>query len=779
MGTHCDSQSLKLLSVTALAGIAAFPSVGWAQTATAANSNISQAATAAGGAPTVSTLATPATDSSDIIVTANRRAELSQKVGISITAVSGAALTEQNVLRSEDLGKLVPGLNATSASGSSVSSFIIRGVGQSDFGDHEEQPNASYQDGVYVPVAAATGFPLFDLQRVEVLRGPQGTLFGRNATGGLIQYVSNQPAAGTSGQIEGALGERDLRRVQGFINAGTDTVAGRLAYFYQDQKGYLKNIGGRDEGDKKVFALRGQLRLAPTDRTVITIRGEGFNQNGTAFGNPSTTSYVGADGYSQFLPDDVDAYGTGPGNDFYGYRNRLGYLRVSLNDPGNTFKRVRSIAGTVTQDLGGATLTSVTSYGYVHNNYREDTDYGPVYETTFGTNARVRDFQQELRISGGSGPLRYTAGAFYFDVDGHYSGFFGLPTLFNLDPDPRTGTGAQLNIDYRLHTRSEAVYGQLEYDLSPKLTAILGGRYTWDQLDFTYLAHCDETAAGACAALFGADGVKPIVSNLGTIRQHDREGDWSGKAQLNFTPTQDVLVYASASKGVKSAGYSAPTDGSVRADQLAFKPEHLYAYELGVKSQLFDRRLTFNTSAYYYDYKDFQTFQFSGVSSSVLNRNATAYGGEVELAARPGHGFTANLGVAYNHFLVHDIVTPEAPDGENQRPVNAPRLQLNWGFGKTIDLTGNYTLRVDYSGRRISQVYYNIVNAPVVRAPDYSVQDFTIRLDNRRGWWISAYLNNAFDEHYQVSAFDLTSLGYSLRGYGEPRTFSAALGFKF
>lgn len=516
-----------------------------------------------------------------------------------------------------------------------------------------------------------------------------------------------------------------------------------------------------------------------TDRTVITIRAEGFNQNGTAFGNPSTTSYVGADGYSQFLPDNVDAYGTGAGNDFYGYRNRLGYLRVSLNDPGKIFKRVGPISATVTQDLGAATLTSVTSYGAVHNIYREDTDYGPLYETTFGTDAHVHDFQQELRLTGGSGPLRYTAGAFFFDVNGHYTGFFGLPTLFNVDPNPQTGTGAQLNIDYRLHTRSEAVYGQIEYDLAPRLTAILGGRYTWDQLHFTYLAHCDETAIGACAALFGADGVKPIVSNLGTIRQQNHEGDWSGKAQLNFKPTQDVLVYASASKGVKSAGYSAATDGSVRADQLAFKPEHLYAFELGVKSQVLDRRLTFNTSAYYYDYKDFQTFQFSGVSSSVLNRNATAYGGEIELTARPGDGFTANLGVAYNHFLVHDIVTPEAPDGEDQRPINAPRLQLNWGLGKAIDLSGDFALRIDYSGRRISEVYYNIVNAPVVRAPGYVVQDFTIRLDNRHGWWVSAYLNNAFNERYQVSAFDLTSLGYSLRGYGEPRTFSAAVGFKF
>ncbi len=730
----------------------------------------------AASAPVTAPPETPSGDSGDIIVTANRREERSQNVGISITAVSGTLLEDRNIRTSEDLARLVPGLNATAASGSGVSNFVIRGVGQTDFSDHQEQPNASYQDGVYIPFATATGIPLFDIQRVEALRGPQGTLFGRNATGGLIQYISNKPVAGTSGAIEGAYGTRDLKRVQGFFNTGSDLIAGRIGYYYQSQDGFIRNVLGPDRGNKTVYALRGQLQVKPAVGTTITLRAEGFNQTGTPTGYISTPELLGATNAD--LPANVDAYGTGPGKDPNGYRTPYAGLTTALDEPGRLTKQSRTYSLTIAQALGNATLTSTTAYADIFNNYLEDTDSSPLNTFTAESTSRAHDFQQELRVNGSAGRLRYTVGAFYLDIDGNYA----LNNIIVVSPALSTtvfggavAPGRVLESDaYRLRTRSEAIFGQVEYDLGEKFTAILGARYTWDQFKFAFSSQCQQSAIGVCG-FFGGDGGSALqIQGIGPLADDQKQGDWSGKAQVNFKPATDVLLYASVSKGVKSAGFSAPLANVNPVEPIFYKPENLYAFEIGEKAQFLDRKLTVNTSAYYYDYKRYQTFLFQTVTTQVLNRDAEVYGGEVELSARPMAGLSANLSVAYNHFVVKTVF----PGIENQQPINAPRLQVNWGLNKTFALNGDLDLDVGYAGRRIGAAYYNIINAPLVRAPHYDVHDFSIRLESKHGWYASAYLNNAFDKQYQVGAFDLF-IGQVLRQYGEIRTFSGAIGFKF
>ncbi len=766
------------VSTTALLGTLCLQTPAWAQPAAdgaAASPADQRTATAPPAAsPTVATpAAAQPNEGGDIIVTANRREERSQKVGVSITAVSGTTLDDRNIRTSEDLGRLIPGLNATAATGSGVSTFVIRGIGETDFSDHEEQPNATYQDGVYIPFATAAGIPLFDIQRVEALRGPQGTLFGRNATGGLIQYISNKPVAGTSGAIEGAYGMRDLKRIQGYVNAGSDLIAGRLGFYYQSQHGFIVNTLGPDRGDKTVYALRGQIRIKPAPDTTITLRAEGFNQSGTPVGYIATPELLGAPNTD--LPADVDAYGTGPGNDPNGYRTPYSGLKVALDEPGRLRKRSRNYAMTIEQGLGDATITSTTAYSRVFNNYLEDTDSSPLDTFTAESVSRAHDFQQELRISGSAGRLRYTAGIFYLNINGNYTLNNDIVISPALTAAAGYTTGRVFESDaYSLRTRSEAVYGQAEYDLTDKLTAILGGRYTWDQFKFNFASQCQQTAIGVCA-FFGGDGGSTLQFNgIGPLLLHDKQGDWSGKAQLNFKPAPDVLLYASASKGVKSAGFSATLANVLPAESINYQPENLYAYEIGEKAQFFDRRLTINTSAYYYDYRKYQTFLFETVATQVLNRDAKAYGGEIEMTARPMRGLAGNLSLAYNHFLVKTVF----PGIVNQRPINAPRIQLNWGIDKSFDVSDDVSLDLNYSGRYISKTYYNIINAPLSTSGSYSISDFSARLESKRGWYVAAYLNNAFDKRYVTGAFDVF-LGYDLRLYGEPRTFSAAVGMKF
>ena len=252
-----------------------------------------------------------------------------------------------------------------------------------------------------------------------MLRGPQGTLFGRNATGGLIQYISNKPTAGLGIGADATFGERDLHRVEGFINGGSDVIAARLAYYYQYQDGVIRNVSGPDRGNKQVYALRGEVLVKPTETTSITIRADGFDQNGTAPGYKATPSYYNANGVAADVPANVDIYGTGAGNDPYGYRNPYPGLKVDLNRPDKLDKRVRNIAATVEQSLGDATITSITSYSHVKSLYSEDTDSGPVDEFSVGSDTTAHAFQQDLHITGATGPFRYTAGAFFLDIHDH------------------------------------------------------------------------------------------------------------------------------------------------------------------------------------------------------------------------------------------------------------------------------------------------------------------------------------------------------------------------
>jgi iron complex outermembrane receptor protein len=753
-------------------------------------------------APAIAQQASPAQpgpalspDSGDIVVTANRREENVQKVPISVTAVSGTRMDALNIKRPEDLTKLVPGMAAIPNAGTAVSSYNLRGVSQADAAEHEEQPVAVYQDGVYIANSASTGFPIYDVQRVEVLRGPQGTLFGRNATGGLIQFISNAPTAKPGGELELTGGNYDLFRVQGYINGGSDKVAARLSVYHSQHQGYIKNFTGKDLASENITAIRGQVKFTPTETTSFTLRAEGWNSSGTADGGKAVPDYLTASGYPAVVPANVDIFGTGAGNDIYGYRDRdSDPWHRSVNDPGRIFKHARTLAGTFEHDMGDLSLFSITSYQTAKIHYREDTDGTPIVETAYADGADSHEFTQELRLQKSTGRFRFTGGVFFFDNSGTYYTQYSLPffcspavtddcSLNRSPPDvPLTeaaSKGASNRTDYSMTTHSLAVFAQGEYDLTDKLTAIVGGRYTWDWQRFNYLSTCTETGPGACAAIFGV-GTRPgIVSGLGLIHLKQENDDWSGKVGLNYKLTDRVLLYGSYSKGLKSAGFSTATDGFVLPDQLRFKPERLYSGEIGVKSTFFDRKLTVNIGAYDYNYKNFQTFIFSGVSFSVVNKPAKARGVELETTLRPGAGLTLNFGGAYNHFRVKDISTPEAPDGESQHSINSPTWVASWGVSKEMPVADSVKLTLAYNGHFTGNRYFGTVNEAIIHAPGYTIHDATATIETDHGLSVTAFVSNLTNKFYPTIGFDQTFNGFTMNHVGAPRTFGVSVGYKF
>lgn len=723
----------------------------------------------------------------ELVITANRREQRLQDVGISVTAVGGNLLEQQNLTRAEQLDRLAPGLLAVPDAGSSISVFTLRGVGQSDFSPHQEQPIAIYRDGAYVAAANAVGLPLFDLQQVEVLRGPQSTLFGRNATGGVIQFLSNRASSDFSASAEGTYGNRNLGRFQGHINGRLlNNVDGRFSLYYQGKDGFVENLDGDNLQGEEVIAARAQLRFDNGTDTRFTFRAEGFLQDGTSYSGKSIPSFFDDNGVSQFLPPTLDVYGTGPGNDIFGFRDTLDDLTERVNTPGEIRKDVGSLSGTFERDFGAILLTSITSYARENSRYFEDTDGTPLPQTFFEILSDSGEFTQEIRLQEAQGKFRWTAGAYYLDIDGDFSVFFDLPVAF--EPFFTGGaptTGARYTAPYSLRTQSYAFFGQGEYDFTDKLTFILGGRFTRDILNYSYQGFCTQTNPLACGALFGngvgnlaSDGT-PIIGDLGLVQLRQSNSDWSGKAEFDYQLNNNTLFYVSASKGLKAPGFSASADGLISIDQTAFGPERLFAYEAGVKASFFDRRLTANASGYYYDYFGFQTFQFSGTSTVVVNQRARTRGGEIELQAKPGWGVNINAGVAYSNFVVDDIVTPTAPQGERQRPANTPDWLANWTATKSFEVSSGLDLNFLYSGRYTGSRFYNIVNSPVVFSGNYTTHDTSLTLESKKGWHLSVWANNFTDTRYVTFSFDLTGLGYSSVHFAESRSFGITAGFSY
>jgi iron complex outermembrane receptor protein len=753
------------------------------------------ASTPAFSVASVAEQATPPVANADVLeeikVTANRREERLQDVPVSVGAASGRTLEEMNIRRPEELVRLFPGFAAITNAGSAAVSYNIRGVGQSDFSEHEEQPVTAYQDGVYIANSAATGFPLFDLQRVELLRGPQGTLFGRNATGGLVQFVSSQPSAGTDGYTSLSTGDYNLHQIESAYNYGDETLATRVAAYFSDRDGFVKNALGRNLLAEQVGALRVQVRWAPLEQTTATLRLEGFNSLGTSE-NKATPAAFGPSGIPYLIPPNVNVYGTGPGKDLYGYRDNSDPYITAVNDPGTIQKFSRTVALTLQHKLTDTlTLHSLTSWNQANEEYREDTDGTPNYVFYNKDRTHTHTISQELRVESSTPTVRWTAGVYALDIYGRYFIANGIPTICDptntvtcvyagtLPLDGVNGKGAESGSNYTLETKSIAGFAQAEKDLTDQLTFVLGVRYTHDKNDFGYSYYCTQTEAGACTAIFGA-GIPTSVKNIGPgpFELSQSHGLPSGKIGLNYKIAPDILTYISVNRGVKGAGYIYSYDGTLPLSQLSFRPEKLTSIEGGLKAQWFDHILTTNIAVFHYDYHDFQTFQFSGVSATVVNKDATANGGELELALTPRNGWRANVGVAYDNMWVKGIPT-FAGVIQDQRPINAPVWQSNWGLSKEWGLPNDSTFRISYNGRFTGERWFNIVNEEVVRSPSDAIHGIDLEVETSAHMAAKAYVTNLTNVAVANVRFDQTGQGFVLTHWSPPRMFGLSVTYRY
>ncbi len=718
----------------------------------------------------------------EIIVTAQKRDQNLQDVGIAITAFSGEQLRALGISDSVELANQTPGLIFTQAGGSQLSGLpSIRGVSQNDFGSHQETPDALYVDEVYVSNLSAISTLMFDTERVEVLKGPQGTLFGRNATGGLIHIISRKPTAKADGYFDLTAGSFNQVRVEAAVGGAiTDTVNFRLAGISNNNDGWIKNDLGdatindiaEDIINDDTKAMRLHLQFIPNEDLDILLTGNYYQLDninaGAAFVEGAALDADLRGIRRPDLPTDALFGGTYIDADGDPYTGAFGF-------DGNLYRDAWGVTANIQYDISDSmSLVSISNFSAVKLGYFEDNDLSPGDFARFRQGTDTDQVTQEVRLHVEGDGLDWLVGAYYLHIDGDFFRGFGVPA-FGVDADT----------PYSVETESWALFTQAEYAFNDQVKLIGGIRWTDDKKQMDLATACNIIPATVVALDCDTAGFITVPGNLfdlGTFNDSISEGDFSGKLELDWTPTNDTLLYASLSRGIKGPGFNAPLDGSLTPAEMPFKGEVLTAYEIGVKQTFWNGKAHFNASGFYYDYKDFQSFDQRGLTLIVRNKDAEIYGLDAELGLEPGYGISARVGLSLLHTEVKDTVLPS---GRliNTEATQAPSFTVNWVLLKDWDMkwhSGAGTIRAQFDANYTDDLQAGVVNAPATAIDANFLANARLSYIDASGKYeVSIFSKNIFDRAQRVYAFDLSLLGYIENNYTPPRWIGASFKYNF
>lgn len=717
----------------------------------------------------------------DIVVTAERRTASVQTTPIAISAVGGEALREKNIADVEGLSTNIPNLTFNRV-GSDARVFI-RGIGYNAVAPGGEGRVAIYADGIYQSRNQSALLGFYDVDRVEVLRGPQGTLYGRNSVAGAINILTRGPGNSVNGYVAGEVGNYGLISTEGAVGGPlSDTVGARIAFRTVDRSGYGKMIDtGEDVNDEHSRSVRGKIDFEPSSALTMRLMADYTNvddhSGGYRFagrGNVAIVPVVERLGLT--VPSDPqDAAGVQP-------KRKLETWSINAQ-----------------ADLNVSESTTFTLLGGYRNfNFLQESSIdgstaalGPIF---IEEDADV--YSVELRLSQDFGEIgNLIVGGYYFDEVNVatnqvpfkglvYADAFGLGGV--LDPNQYYEFYGSYG---RIHTKAWAVFGQFNITITDRLELDLGARYSHETKKLDEQLQTDlvtpfvrnnplNTAFDPAAGLLG-----------GTTNQKTTWTAFDPKATLSYRVTDDIMMYATYSEGFKSGGYN------IGGLQAAFDPESLTNYEVGVKADLFGRRARVNLSAFKYDYKDLQESIIVGTVITTVNATtATVKGVEAEITAEPIDGLRTGLNIAYldgkfgrffdfdqSHANLATAINPEtglpAQDLTGYQLPGAPKWQVGGEIAYTIPSSiGEFTPRVSVTW--YDEVFFNHFNTP----ESYQAERTMVNLylgwrSNDDSWSASAYVKNLTDDTYiSATNVNLGLLGFSrTAAFGAPRTFGVSV----
>ena len=689
----------------------------------------------------------------ELIVTAQKRSESVQQVPAAITALGSQALQQRGVSQVSDLQFIVPSLQTGKLLGQTA--VTIRGVGL-----NQGSPGvAIHVDGAYQARPSMGDLAQIDLERVEVLRGPQGTLYGRNANGGAINFITKAPTDTFEGYVLGSYASYDETRLQAVINVPfNDRIRARLVLDrWNREDGFVKNVipGGQDLD--KGETLSGRLRVSAdlADNLTLDLSASALHGTGPTFyftlRSPPTQDAIGRNPYlaTAIIP-------TAP-------------HRTSANDPIDSSRNFASGAATLTWDAGPFTAKSITSYSRLADEHLADDDTFNLSAFPAYRNFRSNTLTQEVNVSGSVGPVDLVGGLFYM-ADQSYS---LLEYNFKLGNNPLP-PGSILHFEtFKYTTDTFAGFADATWRVNDRFRIMGGVRLSKDTQASTQRNYIR----------FGFNGVPQGLTLTCPLQR--TEADWSSttpRIGAQFDLSSNANVYGTVSKGFKSGGFNSNACAGV------FNPEKITAYEAGIKSRLLDNTLTLNAAAFFYDYSDLQLSQVVGLTSKITNAAAAEVKGlEVEATWQPDNHWTINgnlslLDAQYVDFHNTDALAPQlgSQDVAGNYLNDAPKRSANAGVAYRTDPMdfGRLTARADVSYR--STIYFREFNEPLDAQKPYTLVNLALIWDSPdEKYRVRLYGTNITNEGYIGRLNSADAFGSRFVVWGAPRQVGVELKANF
>ncbi|WP_304167282.1 TonB-dependent receptor [Phenylobacterium aquaticum] len=776
-----------------------------------------------------------------IVVTAQRREETANSVGMAIQAFRGDQLEKLHVTNVKDLASVVPSFSV-SQSYQGVPTYTLRGIGFNTINMSATSTVGTYVDEVAYAYPMMNTGPVMDLARVEVLKGPQGTLYGRNTTAGLIDFVTNKPTNDFHAQVSAEVGNYKTHNFEGMISGPLgDKVQGRLAFRTDDSdEGWQKsNSRGEKLGEVHRYGVRGALAFQPTDALAIDLSYTAWkNQSDTVAAQgigftPSTdpalgktTSLFNAPGLASYIATHVPT--SGDQADWAPYSTRATDVGTGLGIGGplrenNTFNAVKLRVGYDLSD--DVKIVSLTSYNKLKRDAVFDWSGAPYEILVQHAEGDIESIAEELHAEGHTDKANWLVGAYYgkdtiLDSNRTLLGqnanvpFIRYYTLTLLGTPFNAGgyTPLQASQAFRTYrdvgnikTTTESVFANGDYRLTEALKLTAGIRYTQDKQDF---AGCSRDFNGNMlpnvnvtnrALFFGANGLvapitqgqcntfNPTTHSFGIVTSKLDEDNVAWRVSLDWKPTDNVLLYGAVSRGAK-AGATPINAANISTQDAPARQELLLAYETGIKAALFERRVQANVSAFYYDYKDKQlSVYFADPIYTALARLANvpkseAYGLDGDVTWRVTSSLTLMGSGTWLHTEVKGYTginaAGQTTSFDGKPFLYSPVFQGSLTALYNHDLTDKLGLQVAINGHHQTKSHADLDGNPLFGIPDYSTLNASIGIHALDDKWEAALWGRNLTDEYYWSAVS-SNANVVVRFPGQTRTFGASFTVKY
>ncbi len=699
-----------------------------------------------------------------VTVTALHKVETLQEAPVAVSAVSGASITQDGVRAMGDITTFVPNAAAKNPDGDGRPRWYIRGLGTGDTGASTVYPVGVYTDDVYQNSPIGGGGPLFDLERIEILRGPQGTLYGKNTTAGAVNVISKKPTFENEPDGYGTLGfgTKSERIVNGAIG-GTlvpDKLAGRVAIYSEERDGFTRNeTANQSYGDVNKKAVRVQFLAQVNDdlEALWKIHGREFK----------------GDGSSGSLP--VGKY-------YNGLYQRPDGRKIELNVNEDYKLNHDGTSLTLNYHRGDYTLTSISAYDYLRNESLVDADYNP-YEVNGRTDTynKYTQYSQEFRLaSPQQETLRWLLGTHLFHETLDSSAVRTVLPGRNANGGSNQGGTVYRDLDYTHKTDSFALFGNVTYDFTEDFTVTGGLRWTTEEKDIDLDLVQLRRVGGALIPVAGA-------VNNGNVQEDKTWNAWTYDVTPEYRISDNLRTYFRYAHGFRSGGYNtgltAGLNGFTTVD-----PEELDAYELGLKSEWFNRRLTANFTTFYYDYSNIQTNVLhvdNGILTSVLTNDVAGkvWGAELEVEAQATDYLHLRAALSHLNTEYTDF-KDDSGDYSGNKFVRSPEQVVSLGADYTFPLGGAGKLvagaDASYRGKEYFVATRETSVDKTLSQPHYTLANARLTWSNHDDKLsVTGFVNNLTDRRYQVHGRPNGSAGQYVITYGDPRTVGVSVTSRF